>query len=122
MSEYSRRKFAGDNGYASCVSCGKPHHWKELHAGHFLHGGRGGKGNAVSFDHRNINPQCPGCNFYGARGEAQLNYSAWMFNRSGPGILDDLKSIKAHSKMKLLDFENKIRELEELIGGLNAKV
>lgn len=113
MSEYTRRKNAGTNQLVACCTCGKSIHWKELHAGHYLHGGRGGKGNAVSYDHRNINPQCPGCNYFGARGEAALNYSQFMFRKYGSGILDELKAIKAQSKMRRPDFEDKIAELEK---------
>lgn len=116
MSEYVRRSNCHKNSeFVSCISCGKPYHWKEVHAGHFLHAGKGGKGNAVSYDDRNIHPQCPGCNYYGSRGEAQLNYARFMFTKYGTGILDELKSIKAQSNLRHDDLEQIIVNLQKKI-------
>lgn len=113
FSEIVRKEKADHNGYVRCVSCKKPYHWKEVHAGHFLHGGRGGKGNAVSYDERNIHPQCPGCNYFGARGEAQLNYADFMFKTYGPDILQTLKSVKGRPNLRREDFERMVEEFKK---------
>lgn len=112
-SELRRRQEADKHGYVRCVSCGKRHHWKEVDAGHFLHGGSGGKGNAVSYDPRNVHCQDRACNFYGARGEASLHYSKFMFSKYGMDILDELKAIKAQSKLRREDFEKMIEQYEK---------
>ena len=92
-----------------------------MDAGHFLHGGSGGKGNAVSYEPSNINPQCRGCNHYGARGEACLNYYEFMVKKYGSDILDTLKSIKGKSKLRREDFERMIEQFEKELGVLRGK-
>ena len=121
FSELRRRQCADCSGNVKCVSCRKIFRWNETDAGHFLHGGSGGKGNAVSYEERNIHPQCRGCNFFGARGEASLNYSQFMFKKYGPDILDALKAIKGKSKLRREDFERMIEEFEKELEILRAK-
>ena len=125
FSELRRRQSADKEDYVKCVACGKRFHWSEVDAGHFLHGGSGGKGNSVSYDERNIHPQCRGCNYFGARGEASLNYSQFMFKTYGTGILDALKAIKGKSKLRREDFGRMIEEYEkklEVLRGADRRV
>ena len=49
-SEYIRR---AENGI--CFTCGKHDDWKNMHAGHYIHG-------VLDFDDVNIHCQCPRCN------------------------------------------------------------
>lgn len=97
--------------YVTCVSCGNQHLWNEVHAGHFVHGGKGGHGNAVSYDKRNINPQCVSCNYYGSR-DAQLKYAQFMFEKYGPEILDELRAIKGQSRLGINDLEEIVFRLQ----------
>jgi hypothetical protein len=60
MSEIVRRKFADDNGYVECFTCGRTQHWTEVDAGH----GIGGRRNYVLFLEEIIKPQCKPCNGY----------------------------------------------------------
>ena len=60
MSELIRRKYADENGYAICFTCGKHEPWKDLQAGH----GIGGRGNYVLFLEEVIKPQCDVCNIF----------------------------------------------------------
>jgi NAD-dependent SIR2 family protein deacetylase len=55
VSIYVRLKDADFRGFVSCYTCGKKFHWKELQAGHYIHG----KGD---FNTDNLKPQCPRCN------------------------------------------------------------
>jgi hypothetical protein len=121
FSELRRRQCADRFGNVTCVSCGKRFHWKEVDAGHFLHGGSGGKGNAVSYDSRNIWPQCRGCNFYGARGEASIRFSKVMYESYGFRILEELMAIKSQSNLRRNDFENMIMSFEERLEKLRKK-
>ena len=91
-----------------------------MQAGHYVHGGKGGKGNAVSYDERNIHIQCLNCNYYGAR-EAAHNYSQFMFKTYGPDILDELKAIKGKSKLRREDFERMIEEYQNELEVLRGK-
>ena len=115
MSEYSRRKDADYRGFTRCITCvAKFRHWKEMHAGHFFHAS---KQSQVSYDHRNIHSQCPGCNTY--RGGARDHYSVYIKNRYGAGTLDELQELKSQGKpLRRGELEAKIAELEELIEGL----
>jgi 5-methylcytosine-specific restriction endonuclease McrA len=84
-SEYIRRKFSDENGYCSCVTCGKTKHYKEMQAGHFI---PKKKGNAVYFVEENIAPQCYQCNInlggYGAM------YNKYMLETYGQEKIDEL--------------------------------
>lgn len=59
FSEYIRKRDADWRGYCECISCGVVKHWKEMHAGHFIH-----NVNACYFDEMNVNAQCPKCNTF----------------------------------------------------------
>jgi hypothetical protein len=55
FSEYRRRKYSNQYGLCKCVTCGKIDHWKNMQAGHYIHG--------TSFLIEGIVwPQCPQCN------------------------------------------------------------
>lgn len=59
QSIWVRSHDADFNGYNRCYTCYKMYHWKELQAGHFIHG---------SYDFSikdNIRPQCTSCNKWG---------------------------------------------------------
>lgn len=70
--EYIRRRDADDNsGYCSCKSCGKPIHFTESDAGHFI----GRQHLSTRWDERNVHSQCRKCNRfeYGRQYEYSLN-------------------------------------------------
>lgn len=79
---------------------------EELHAGHFIHCS---KQSALSYDERNIHPQCRQCNYYGMQGLAAIKYTQYMQDRYGPGIVDELIAMK-HAKEYL-----KRADLEQII-------
>jgi len=113
MSEWVRRKNANHSGLVRCVTCSSWHPWKEIHAGHFYHAG---KLNFVSYDARNINPQCPRCNYYGARGEASISYTLFIQDTYGREAIDALKAKKSQSPPML------ISDLEEVIAKLEGRL
>ena len=51
----NRADFAG---YVACYTCYKVYPWRQLQAGHFVHG-------SYDFDPFNVHPQCPSCNKWG---------------------------------------------------------
>lgn len=58
-----RLKASDDNGYCTCVTCGKVDHYKNIQGGHFY-----GRRNLVfKLFEENIHPQCPACNLYGMK-------------------------------------------------------
>lgn len=94
------------NAYVPCVTCGRMYPPEEIHAGHFIHIS---KQHPLSYDPRNIHPQCRQCNFYGMQGEAAIKYTQWMVREYGEGIVDELLELKRSAPYL------KRAELEELI-------
>ena len=81
MSLYSRLKFADNNGYVSCITCGQVKHYKEMNAGHLKHG-------VLDYDHFNIAPQCVGCNKWNS---GRLDrYSEWLIKTYGLAEFENL--------------------------------
>ena len=89
-----------------CVTCGVVLPSAEMHAGHFIHCS---KQSRLSYDERNVHPQCRQCNYYGMQGQAAIRYTMYMIDHYGPGIVAELLEIK-HSKEYL-----KRDDLEEII-------
>ena len=59
FSEYIRRRYA-KNDIATCVTCGKKDHWKNLQAGHFM----SRKHYSTRWDEQNVEVQCQACNVF----------------------------------------------------------
>lgn len=98
--------------YIECVSCNRHYPWQEMHAGHFVHIS---KQHPLSYDRRNVHPQCRQCNYYGMQGEAMIRYTQFMVRTYGEGIVDEL--IEAKHKLPYL----KRGELEDLIESLSNR-
>lgn len=76
-----------------CITCRNYWHWKDMHAGHFVHAGRA---NPVTYDERNVNAQCPACNTF-LHGKLDV-YATRLIERYGMGVTDELRAMKAQSK------------------------
>jgi len=105
MSEHVRVSNIVGEGFNVCVTCGSVRHYKEMHAGHFIHAS---KGSFVSYDKRNIHPQCVKCNVY--LGGNLIEYTLFIQNHYGPETVDELKQLK-NTIMKRADFEEVIERL-----------
>jgi len=60
FSLYIRQKYADDNGYVSCYTCGNSKHWKEMHCGHYVSRSY----LSTRFDENNVRCQDYSCNMY----------------------------------------------------------
>ena len=100
---YSNIDFQGN---VTCITCSKSNPVTEMHAGHFIHAS---KGSLVSYDDRNIHPQCPGCNTY--RGGMLIEYTLFIQAEFGNDIIDELKK-KKNTIMKRDDLNKVIEKLE----------
>lgn len=107
MSEYTRRSNIVWNDHCKCVTCSTLKHWKEIHAGHFIHCSRG---SLASYNPKNIHPQCNKCNTY--LGGNLIEYTLFIQNTYGNETIDDLKAEK-QTIMKRADFDRVIEELRE---------
>ena len=60
FSKYIRHKYADDNGYVRCYTCGKVGLVKKMQCGHFITRTK----YATRFDENNCRPQCVACNMF----------------------------------------------------------
>ena len=105
MSNHIRQSYSDDAGYVACVTCGITKQYKEMHAGHFIHAS---KGSLVSYDDRNIHPQCPKCNTY--QGGNLIEYTLFIQDNYGAETIEELKQLK-QTIMKRPDFDEVIERL-----------
>lgn len=115
ISEYIRRKYADDNGYCSCVTCGITKHWKEMQAGHFI---PQAQGDACRYIEENIHPQDYRCNVnLGGNGP---EYNAFMLDMYGQEKIDELRALsKTTAKFTIPDLLEMEIEYKQLLENLN---
>ena len=114
FSELVRREVADQFGMNRCVTCLQRVFWKELHAGHFIHG----HSKATFMDERNVHPQCRRCNHF-LSGNL-LEYVEYMRKRYGQETIDELKELSHKiwnpTRQQLEDlkvkYESKLKDLE----------
>jgi hypothetical protein len=105
FSRYIRLKDADDNGFVKCVTCGTVKHYKEMHAGHYLH-------NKCDYDERNVHPQCIKCNHF-LHGNG-IEYHKYMLKTYSQDEIDILV-LKANKPFKkdlywFIDVEKEVKE------------
>ena len=113
-SEYSRRKDANKNGTVKCVTCHTRKNWKELHAGHMVHGHY----SESYLYHKNINPQCVSCNTFKS-GNLDV-YIEWFIRKHGIDEFYKIRKMKntrwKWTEEKLIEriqfYEQKLFELD----------
>jgi hypothetical protein len=91
------------DGWQKCITCGKQNHWKEFHAGHFIHG----HSKATFLLEENVHPQCVRCNHF-LSGNL-IEYTEFMRKTYGQDTIDHLREL-SHQIWKPSRME-----LEELI-------
>ena len=60
FSRYIRLKYCDGNGYCRCISCGKPHYWKDIQNGHYM----SRRYFSTRWAEDNCRPQCVACNIF----------------------------------------------------------
>lgn len=86
VQKYVRLKAADENGYCTCVTCGKVDSWKSLQGGHFIKR----KHIATKLMEENIHPQCGYCN--GHLGGNDIKYTLYMEDMYGREFVEELES------------------------------
>jgi hypothetical protein len=96
FSLWVRQTWANDEGMASCYTCGKVAHWKQLQNGHFI------PRNILitRWDENNCRPQCVGCNMFG-NGKI-LDFEDRLVRELGRKRVDELKA----SRFKILKIDS----------------
>jgi len=102
FSEYVRRSERG-----FCFTCGLKRHWKEQHAGHYIHK------DCLDFDPINIHCQCVRCNMY-LSGNLGV-YAERLISEYGEASVAELRvrseQIKKFTIQELEDIINKYKVL-----------
>ena len=109
-----RLKAADDNGYCTCVTCGKMDKYTSMDAGHYIPKGHSSYWSLVE---ENIHPQCKGCNGFGMKyGTAANQYTLYMIDTYGRDFVEDMEKKKKNSrKYYKSDYNQMIKEWNEQI-------
>ncbi len=110
----ARISAADENGYATCVTCGSVHHYKEMDGGHYI---AKGSSSYWALEPENIHPQCKGCNGFKMRyGNAESIYTLWMIDNYGRSFVDHMHATaKNTKKMYKADYDEFLSETNKLI-------
>lgn len=84
FSLYIRQRDADGNGYCRCITCGTPHHWRKVHAGHFIIRGK----ENTRYNEKNVNSQCVSCNTF--KEGMQYEHGKAIDHKYGEGTADFL--------------------------------
>jgi len=116
FSEWIRRRYATEEGYAACVTCGKTKLWQNMQSGHFI----SGRNLSILFEEEATHVQCVGCNCFG--GGKQKEYYLFMRRRYGLKRIDELY-IQANTirKYSIGDYEELIESLKVKLKGLDDR-
>jgi hypothetical protein len=87
-SEYIRQKYADENGYVTCITCGKVLHWKEAHCAHYIE--RAAK--ATRWLEENLHPACPSCNVF-RKEFHKREYTLKIIDLYGRDKIDEFKRL-----------------------------
>ena len=116
FSRYIRLRDADENGICRCVTCGRPHYWKDIDAGHFITRNHSG----TKYDERNVNAQCKYCNCH-CKGE-QYKHQVAIDKKCGAGTaqtLSDLGGVRV--KLDRLWYESMIEHYKAMANELMKK-
>ena len=100
FSQYIRRRYAIDN-IATCVTCGKKDHWKNLQAGHFM----SRKHYATRWDPQNVEVQCSACNVF--RYGEQYKFSLYLGQDLSEELYLKARQIAKFNDVDLIEMINK---------------
>ena len=110
---------ADANGTCKCVTCGKEHHYKAMHAGHFL----SRRFASTVFEPMNCHPQCNHCNTYcGGAADKYREFMQQTYGDIAIQYLEDLsRTVRQWTRAELvemkLEFREEIRALEKGLNG-----
>ena len=106
FSEYIRRRHGE---MATCVTCGKVAHWKEMQAGHFM----SRRHRATRWHEDNVQVQCVKCNMFG-QGE-QYKFGLWLGDEKSNELI---KLANTTVKMKDFEIQDMIQHFQEKLSSL----
>ena len=109
FSRFIRLRDVDKSGVCRCITCGAPHHWKNIDCGHF----QKSRFTNTRYDEENCHAQCRKCNSF--EGGRDFEYGREIDRKLGEGTAERLFH-KAHQRsagMKKFDYEMKAEEYRE---------
>lgn len=108
-----RLKASNDNGFCTCVTCGKFDHYKNMQGGHYI----GRRHTSTKLLEENIHPQCPECNGFGMKfGNAKQVYTLYMIDMYGRDFVDWMvEESRKTKKWNRAELEIQMEEIKEEI-------
>ena len=84
-----RLKAADDEGYCTCITCGRVSQWNDgMQGGHFIERGK----TATKIDETNVHPQCRNCNKFRMKiSSVVLDYEQKLIDYYGREHVEDMK-------------------------------
>jgi hypothetical protein len=113
-----RMKAADQDGIATCVTCNKRAHWKEMDGGHYV----SRTYSKHKLNEENVHCQCPGCNRFSNRSiDDYFHYMVSMYGyehvkRMTDTKRDVVKWNRAELEDTIKDFKARIKEQEARLG------
>ena len=87
VSKWVRFTAANEHGIVLCVTCDSKHFWKDIQAGHFIHG----HAKPTFLVLMNVHPQCVQCNHFKS-GNLE-KYREFMVKQYGEGSVEALRQL-----------------------------
>lgn len=123
LQRYVRLKAADDQGFCTCVTCGKVDLFTNMQGGHFIPRGR----TIFKLFEENIHPQCPHCNCWGMKqAHYVLRYREYMVEMYGERRVKAMEKLawkpaKKFDRNEVVELQKelrkKIKNEENRIGG-----
>lgn len=101
FSRFIRLRDADENGYVTCIACGRVKHWTKVDCGHFIKR----QFKSTRYNEKNCNAQCKYCN--GPLQGNDIEYAKGLVKKWGPGIVEKLEVLK-HRTIPMGRFELKV--------------
>ena len=98
FSKFIRLRDSDEDGICRCITCGSPHHWKQMDNGHYIKR----QHLALRFSEISCNAQCRKCNWLG-QGE-DVKYKDALIKKHGQEVYNRLLASK-NNYIKLSQFD-----------------
>jgi hypothetical protein len=113
FSVYIRLKESDGKGFCTCITCGKMHHYKGIHNGHFIPRDR----KATRFNEMNCHPQCVYCNYH-KHGQPDI-YRSRLIEMYGKEEVEKLERLaQMGGADDSISLQQKIKEYKEKVKAL----
>lgn len=114
FSKFIRLRDADRNGICRCITCGTPHHWKDIDCGHFVSREK----SVTRYDERNCHAQCKVCNRFKSGNQFEHGKAIDRIHGLGTAeLLNTLGKVRGAKidsnwlEFKIAEYKNKVKKL-----------